>query len=243
MDRRQRGTFSAPPAARRSSAPARSSSAQRGLSLSESLSIILPVHNSQDSLARQVADILDILPDLTPNFDLLIVDDGSTDGTEEVARELAREYPQVNTVRHATQSGTAVAVQTGMKQTRGDVVFVQDQQAPLSQDDLRQLWQLRYDESLVMARAQENTAKPPAGFVERLFSRLSDLSATCSSRRAPGAIHMIRREAVDLLQSQQRPDSRLMPAEVARSGPGYDGIMKDRKTNFLTWLRQFTFSE
>ena len=52
--------------------------------MSESLSVIVPVHNAQNDLAGQVADLLEVLPELTCDFEVLIVDDHSTDSTEEV---------------------------------------------------------------------------------------------------------------------------------------------------------------
>lgn len=63
------------------------------------LTLLLPVRNAQASLSRDVARILEIAADLSPCFELLILDRGSTDATEEVADELARSYPQVRTAR------------------------------------------------------------------------------------------------------------------------------------------------
>ena len=60
-----------------------------------SLSIVLPVHNAEKTLAVKVAQLLDILPDLTTSFEILVINDGSTDHTDEVAYEIAREYPHL----------------------------------------------------------------------------------------------------------------------------------------------------
>ena len=94
--------------------------------MNPSLSVILPVHNAQEKLARQVSDILDILPDLSSQFQVLIVDDASTDATEEIAHELARTYPQVQLVRHTDHGGTSAAVQTGFDSTSADVIYIQN---------------------------------------------------------------------------------------------------------------------
>ena len=60
-----------------------------------SVTVLLPVYNAQHRLERQVAEILDVLPELTSRFELMIIDDGSTDDSFEVARHLALKYPQV----------------------------------------------------------------------------------------------------------------------------------------------------
>jgi len=92
--------------------------------LNPSLAVILPVHNAQAGLARRVSEVLDLLPDLAPGFGLIIVDDGSTDQTEEIAHELTQKYPQVRLIRHANQSGMAVAVKTGYEQSCADIIIV-----------------------------------------------------------------------------------------------------------------------
>ena len=89
--------------------------------------MLLPVHNAEDRLAIGVARLLDVLPDLTGRFDLLIIDDGSTDDTPEVAHDLARRFPQVGVVRHPVRLGLGEAIQTGLDHTAGEVVLVGDE--------------------------------------------------------------------------------------------------------------------
>ena len=111
--------------------------------MTTSLSILLPVHNAEDSLEMQVSEILDVLPELTDVFDIMIVDDGSTDDTPEVAASLARRFPQVRCTRHPMRLGLNEAIQTGLDETAGDVVFVADEKYGLDPQDLRKLWQMR----------------------------------------------------------------------------------------------------
>jgi hypothetical protein len=91
-----------------------------------SLSFVVTAHNAHTRLNARVVELLEFLPELTPDFELLIMDDGSTDGTEEVAYELAREYPQIRVVRHGERRGPVAAMRTGMEQAEGRVVLVQD---------------------------------------------------------------------------------------------------------------------
>ena len=69
--------------------------------------------------------MLDVLPDIAARFELILVDDASTDRTEEVACELTRTYPQVRFVRHHDSRGNRATVQTGLEHATSETVLVQ----------------------------------------------------------------------------------------------------------------------
>jgi glycosyltransferase involved in cell wall biosynthesis len=99
------------------------------------LSLILPVRNAEQQLAGAVARVLDILPDITRSFEILIIDQGSSDNTLELAEDLAMEYPQIRV-------GCALhtdAVQFGIQQSRGEVVISHDGQSELNVEELGRL--------------------------------------------------------------------------------------------------------
>ena len=74
--------------------------------MNPSLSVILPLYNAEATLARQVGQLLDVLPDLATRFEILVVDDGSTDHTDEIAHDLRQQYPQLKIARSdASHSG------------------------------------------------------------------------------------------------------------------------------------------
>jgi cellulose synthase/poly-beta-1,6-N-acetylglucosamine synthase-like glycosyltransferase len=159
-----------------------------------SLSVVLPVHNAETTLTHNVYELLDVLPEIATRFEVLIVDDGSTDHTEEIAHELAHCYPQVHVVRHARRRGTNAAIQTGMTRTTGDVVFVHDESTPISASELRNLWSLRNDRELVMARAEMPCPFPSPHVLDRL-SAWGDQMHNAPAALGFGGMQMIRREA------------------------------------------------
>ena len=97
--------------------------------MNESISVIMPVRNAQLTLARQVSRFLEVLSDISSQFELLIVDDASTDSTEEVAHELTQTYPQIQFIRHPKQLGTRAAVRSGMNQASANIVLVEGESA------------------------------------------------------------------------------------------------------------------
>ena len=86
------------------------------------LSVVVPVYNEEATLASVVEKVLR-LPQV---LEVVIVDDCSTDGTQEVARALAAADARVRLTRHAKNAGKTEALKTGFRMTTGSVVIVQD---------------------------------------------------------------------------------------------------------------------
>jgi glycosyltransferase involved in cell wall biosynthesis len=164
--------------------------------LNDSLSIIVPVRNAEATLANHIGRLLDLLPDLTSRFEIVVVDDASADHTVELARDLAREYPQVRLICHGEMKGKEAAIRTGLQWAQGQTVFVQEDPLAPSHTDLRRLWSLRRDPDLVMARA----ARQPGVIQPELLERLTTWGQTLrqqSGSAAASSIQMIRRDAIN----------------------------------------------
>lgn len=207
-----------------------------------SLSIVLPVHNAQKRLSASVTAILDVLPELTSRFDLVIVDDGSTDDTIEVAHELATCYPQVKAVRHAVRLGLNESIQTGLDHTGGEIVFVGDEQGDLDPDGLRKLWHLRHDEELVLASQAEEASPPAAGWIEKLLSWKAQ-AENSAARRPKSGVQMIRRQTLQEMQlaEQQQFDrtNRRLDRAIAAIRAKNDPL----RPKFMDQVKQFTMGQ
>jgi len=96
--------------------------ALKALSDTPQLSVVIPAYNEEATLKVVVHRLLEI-PDV---LEVIIVDDCSTDRTQEIARALSASHERVRVVRHSRNSGKTQALKTGFAMTRGGIVIVQD---------------------------------------------------------------------------------------------------------------------
>lgn len=110
-----------------------------------SLTIVLPVYNAESRLTDEAQHVLELASDLTPQFSVLIVDDGSTDDTAVVAHELTSRFPQVALQRNRQRMGLGSIIEMTRRHVASDVVVVHDGVTPIDASQLRRLWQRSAD--------------------------------------------------------------------------------------------------
>jgi glycosyltransferase involved in cell wall biosynthesis len=141
--------------------------ATRKTALSDSLSIIVPVRNAERKLPAHLGRLLDLLPDLTHRFEIVVVDDASTDHTVDLARDLSRELPQIRLIRHPAPQGLEAAIKTGERWAQGQTVICLRDLDAVSDNDLRRQWALRQ-------QASPAAHSQPGVFDPRLLQRLAN---------------------------------------------------------------------
>jgi glycosyltransferase involved in cell wall biosynthesis len=91
------------------------------------LSVVLPAYNEEGNIEAVVRRALEVLPAIAPDHELIVVDDGSSDATAEIALGVAREHPgRVRVLRHEPNQGYGAAIRSGFRHARGDLVFYTD---------------------------------------------------------------------------------------------------------------------
>ena len=100
------------------------------------LSILMPVYNERERVEEAIAEVLRTqLPD---EFELIVINDGSTDGTREILHGSSWD-DRVRLLEHAENRGKGAAVQTGLAQARGDFAAIFDADLEYDPLDLRLL--------------------------------------------------------------------------------------------------------
>src|SRR5712672_2499205 len=104
------------------------------------LSVFFPAYNDSGTIASMVIRTVKTAAELTPDFEVIVVDDGSADSTAEIADELARTYPQVRAVHHPINRDYGAALQTGFRSSTKDRIFYTDGDAQYDPTELKNLW-------------------------------------------------------------------------------------------------------
>ena len=89
-------------------------------------SLVIPVYNERDNLPVLHGEITNVLKSIGDAYEILFVDDGSTDGSDSVLRGLRASDPRVRVVTIARNAGQSAAMDAGFKSARGDVVVTLD---------------------------------------------------------------------------------------------------------------------
>lgn len=90
------------------------------------ISILVPVYNEAGSLRDLYAGLLQVLVKLGRTFEILFVDDGSSDKSAEILRNLHQSDPRVRVVRFRRNFGKSAALDAGFSRVRGELVFTID---------------------------------------------------------------------------------------------------------------------
>jgi glycosyltransferase involved in cell wall biosynthesis len=91
-----------------------------------SISVFFPCYNEQDNVARTVERALAVLEKLNADFEIIIVDDGSSDSTGRIADKMANRDSRVKVVHHPSNLGYGAALQSGFRAAAKKLVFYTD---------------------------------------------------------------------------------------------------------------------
>ena len=105
------------------------------------LSVVIPVFNEEESLPPLCAKLRAALEPLEKSYEIIFIDDSSTDDSFAVIRQLSDEYPSIRAVRFRRNYRKAAALATGFKEARGQVVITMDADLQDDPDEIPRLLQ------------------------------------------------------------------------------------------------------
>jgi dolichol-phosphate mannosyltransferase len=133
------------------------------------LSVVAPVFNDEECLDELHRRLTAVLASLTSSYEIVLVDDGSKDGSWRTIEELSRTDPRVRGVRLSRNFGQHFAITAGLEVTRGHRVVVMDSDLQERPEEIPKLWQ-KVDEGYEVVFSRRTKRRD--SFLKRMTSVL-----------------------------------------------------------------------
>jgi glycosyltransferase involved in cell wall biosynthesis len=122
--------------------------------------VFFPAYNDSGTIASLVITAIQSARRLTPDCEIIIVNDGSADATAQIADELARTYPEVRVVHHEWNRGYGGALRSGFAAATRDLVFYTDGDAQYDPAEMAVLWE-RLDDGIDLVNGYKISRSDP----------------------------------------------------------------------------------
>ncbi len=142
------------------------------------ISIIIPAYNERESLPELVAWIERVMSDNGYSHEMIIVDDGSTDGSWKTIKELACSHPGLHGISFRRNYGKSAALYCGFAKASGDVVFTMDADLQDSPDEIPEMYRMIKEQGYDLVSGWKQHRKDNA-LTKNLPSKLYNATARC----------------------------------------------------------------
>ena len=196
-------------------------------------SIIAPIYNEVDNLPVLYSRVSEVMNGTEEAWELILVDDGSKDGSNEVIRKLASADERVRPVIFARNFGHQIAVTAGLDYSRGDAVIIIDadlQDPPEVIHDLIAKWREGYEVVYAVRKEREGETwfkKTTAALFYRMIYRITDVKIPLDT----GDFRLIDRKVVNIM-SKMRERHRFLRGIGAWVGFKQIGVEYNRAARF-----------
>lgn len=160
------------------------------------LSLVMPAFNEEAGIAEAVAEAHESLAGLGYEFEILVVDDGSTDQTAERVADLAAIHPTVRLLGHDTNLGYGAALRTGFEAAEYELVAFTDADGQFFLEDLEELVRLADEYPVVVGRRIDRKDPWRRRFLSWGYNRLARTFLGTGVRDCDCALKVFRREAL-----------------------------------------------
>ncbi|HEY6759530.1 MAG TPA: glycosyltransferase family 2 protein [Baekduia sp.] len=178
----------------------------------DSLSIVLPCFNEQDNVAEAIAQARCAAMRDAFDYEVIVVDDGSSDATRALAEAVAARNPFVRVVAHDHNRGYGAAVRTGIAASRSAWVLLTDADLQFDLGELRAMLPLTTDHDLVAGYRIDRADPPARRLAAHAWNRLMRRTFGVAVRDVDCAFKLVRGDAVRALDL--RSDGAMVSTEL-----------------------------
>ena len=139
------------------------------------ISVVVPLYNEVESLAELTAWIDRVARENKLSYEIILVDDGSSDGSWEEVERLKEHYTAIKGIRFARNYGKSAALYCGFAEAEGEVVFTMDADLQDSPDEIPEMRRMILEDGYDLVSGWKKKRYDPAG--KRLPSKFFNLTA------------------------------------------------------------------
>jgi glycosyltransferase involved in cell wall biosynthesis len=162
-----------------------------------SLSFVFPMFNECGNIERCVTEAIAAGRRLACDFEIIIVDDASTDGSGVLADKLAIQYPQLRVIHHSRNRKFGGAVKTGFAAARNDWILYTDSDLPIRLSDAALALPLTRDADMIIGYRLRRTDGLKRQLMSFAYNRLIQLMFDINVRDVNFAFKLFRRSILD----------------------------------------------
>ncbi|HVP39629.1 MAG TPA: glycosyltransferase family 2 protein [Candidatus Saccharimonadales bacterium] len=105
--------------------------------MNESISFVFPMYNERENIEEMIFRTLAVAPELTRDFEIVVVDDASTDGSGAIVDRLAERHPAVRCIHHPVNRKLGGALRTGFAASTKALAVYTDSDLPIDMNDIK----------------------------------------------------------------------------------------------------------